>query len=335
MLDTVQPAAGSAAHPSPDPFTAVRHRPQFSGRAGEYFGIWFINLLLSIQTLGLYSAWAKVRSELYFYANTRLAGASFEYLADPVTILEGRLIAYAVVIALGLASRFAPALYPVMFLAGALLMPMVLALRFRARNSAWRGLRFHFDRSAGSGYGPFLGWPLLTMLSFGMLYPMTVARQHQYVMGGHRFGRTRFSYRENLTAYYKPFLWVIGGSLVAIVVLGGMSVAIAEVAKAKPNGVVGLGVLLFMVLFYVGWFVAGVFLRTRYANLLWNCSALGPHRFESTLRARDMAWLHSSNGVAVLLTLGLAAVGNGAACTLSGAALPPDCGRRPGRVRGR
>ncbi|MGI9420607.1 MAG: DUF898 family protein, partial [Geminicoccaceae bacterium] len=59
----------------------------FTGRAGEYFGIWIVNLLLSIVTLGIYSAWAKVRTRRYFYGNTKLADSTFDYLASPVQIL--------------------------------------------------------------------------------------------------------------------------------------------------------------------------------------------------------------------------------------------------------
>jgi uncharacterized membrane protein YjgN (DUF898 family) len=35
---------------------AATHRFEFSGRGGEYFRIWIVNLLLSIATLGIYSA---------------------------------------------------------------------------------------------------------------------------------------------------------------------------------------------------------------------------------------------------------------------------------------
>lgn len=47
---------------------------QFTGKGSEYFGIWIVNLLLTILTLGIYSAWAKVRRLQYFYRNTQLAG---------------------------------------------------------------------------------------------------------------------------------------------------------------------------------------------------------------------------------------------------------------------
>ena len=138
--------------------TVERHKPEFSGKAGEYFGIWFVNLLLSIVTLGIYSAWAKVRTERYFYGHTRLAGASFEYLASPIAILKGRLIAYAFVITLGLAARFSIGLYIGLFVLLFALMPMIVvwSLRFRARNSAWRGVNFRFDGTEGAAYGPFM-----------------------------------------------------------------------------------------------------------------------------------------------------------------------------------
>ncbi|MEG1325563.1 MAG: DUF898 family protein, partial [Janthinobacterium sp.] len=45
----------------------------FSATGSEYFRIWIVNLLLSIVTLGIYSAWAKVRRNRYFYSSTHLA----------------------------------------------------------------------------------------------------------------------------------------------------------------------------------------------------------------------------------------------------------------------
>ncbi len=47
---------------------------EFTGRGGEYFRIWIVNILLILLTLGIYSAWATVRKRLYFYGNIRLAG---------------------------------------------------------------------------------------------------------------------------------------------------------------------------------------------------------------------------------------------------------------------
>jgi len=49
------------------------------------------------------------------------------------------------------------------------------------------------------------------------------------------------------------------------------------------------------------------FVRTAYTNLFWENTRLENHRFECTLRARDMVWLYASNLVAIVCTVGLAA----------------------------
>ena len=70
----------------------------FKGNAKEWFGIWIVNLLLSIVTIGIYSAWAKVRTKKYFYGNTFVDGRNFDYHATGGQILKGRLIIIAAII---------------------------------------------------------------------------------------------------------------------------------------------------------------------------------------------------------------------------------------------
>src|SRR5579862_7615912 len=82
--------------PEMRPSEVSKHPFEFTGDAHEYFRIWIVNLALSIVTLGIYSAWAKVRTNRYFYANTWVAGAPFQYLAQPLPILKGRIIAVTV-----------------------------------------------------------------------------------------------------------------------------------------------------------------------------------------------------------------------------------------------
>src|SRR2546427_10354539 len=71
-------------------------QPEFTGTAAEYFRIWIVNLFFTLATLGIYSAWAKVRKRRYFYGSTRLDGDSFDYFASPKAILNGRIIAVAI-----------------------------------------------------------------------------------------------------------------------------------------------------------------------------------------------------------------------------------------------
>lgn len=308
MLDVVPAAsAGDFNAPAFSPALPVRYRPEFTGRAGEYFGIWFVNLLLSVVTLGIYSAWAKVRTERYFYGNTRLAGSTFDYRASPIAILKGRLVAYAVVIALGISSRFSPGMYAVLLLAVFALMPalIVWSMRFRARNSAWRGLSFRFDNGAGEAYGPFLLWVWLSSLSATLLYPSMKRRQHEFVVEGHRYGVKRFSFHGLSGKYYAPYLIAVG-LVVGIGILTMVGLGMASSSGVFNRSAMGAGMITSLVALYLGIIALVVFLRVRYVNLMWNSARLLGTRFESTLRARDLMWIYATNLVAIVCTLGLA-----------------------------
>src|SRR5688572_20741131 len=89
---------------------------EFRGSGSEYFRIWIVNLLLTIVTLGIYSAWAKVRRLRYFYGNTYLDGHSFEYHGLPMQILKGRLIVAAVYVVFVIFNNVAPILSMVVLL---------------------------------------------------------------------------------------------------------------------------------------------------------------------------------------------------------------------------
>ncbi|HZR68833.1 MAG TPA: DUF898 family protein, partial [Burkholderiales bacterium] len=83
-------------------------RPEFTASASEYFRIWVVNLLFTLLTAGIYSAWAKVRKKRYFYGSTKFDGATFDYFASPRAILNGRIIAFAVFVVYALAGDLYP-----------------------------------------------------------------------------------------------------------------------------------------------------------------------------------------------------------------------------------
>ena len=319
--DTPAAAAPPPLPPLPPPLPAPppppqtrRHVVEFTGRASEFFGIWFVNLLLSVLTLGIYSAWAKVRTERYFYGNTRLAGAPFEYLAQPIAILKGRLLAYAVAIALGLCAHFQIwVVYVPLILAVLALLPWLIqrTLRFRARYSAWRGLRFRFVEGVYEAYVNFMFKPMLGFITLYLLSPWVRMQQHEYLVTGHRFGGKRFRFAGDLGQYYLPFLISIGLGMAIYFVMVALIMAIAffaasgEKGGTAPNTWLLVTMMLPLVAVYLSLLALPVFLRTRYTNLMWNFASLGGHRFESTLRARDVIWIYVSNGVAIVLSLGL------------------------------
>ena len=130
----------------------------FTGKAGEYFSIWIVNVALTILTLGIYSAWAKVRTNQYFYGNTCLDDVSFRYLADPKQILKGRIVAFVLFAAYYFSGMISPQASAIMFLVLMLLFPafLVMSMAFRARNSAWRNVRFDFVKDFRKAYSIFI-----------------------------------------------------------------------------------------------------------------------------------------------------------------------------------
>src|SRR6187549_2650949 len=85
------PADTGAVPPTPKPLVRI----SFEADGAEYFRIWITNVALTVVTLGIYSAWAKVRRQQYFYRTTRLDGSSFDYHGQPLAILKGRLVGFA------------------------------------------------------------------------------------------------------------------------------------------------------------------------------------------------------------------------------------------------
>ena len=135
----------------------------FTGTGGQFFKIWIVNILLSIITLYIYSAWAKVRTKRYFYGNTVLDGSSFEYHAKPLQILLSRLVAAALLIAL----TFGGAINPFVPVIGAVVLFLIVpwaiwrSTKFNLRMTSYRNVRFGFDGSVWPLYFYQLLVPLL------------------------------------------------------------------------------------------------------------------------------------------------------------------------------
>ncbi len=129
---------------------------EFRGNAKEYFKIWIVNVALSILTLGIYSAWAKVRSNRYLYGNTYLNNSNFEYNADPKRILIGRVI---VVLFYALFIVFAKYLNMDAVAIGIvigflLILPWLIrqAINFKLKSASYRNIPFKFHAKARSFY---------------------------------------------------------------------------------------------------------------------------------------------------------------------------------------
>lgn len=283
-------------------------RFRFTGTGGEYFRIWIVNLVLTILTLGIYSAWAKVRRMQYFYRNTQLDESSFDYHGSPIAILKGRLIAIALFAAYSITFRFNPLLGLSIGLLIAIIMPylLVTSFRFRLYNSSYRGLRFSFSGSVKSAYFTFLALPFLNLLTLGLLAPFTHQRIKAYQHNNSRFGQSKFSFGAGAGSFYKIYFLTL---LQLILIVGLFAFGVYSVIKDIAQGmskeeIIGFFVIAYLLLILMSLLIVPYFV-SRIQNLIWNQTALEEHRFRSTLSLAGMAWIMFSNFVFIVVTLGL------------------------------
>ena len=288
---------------------------EFEGSAAEYFGIWLVNLLLSVATLGIYSAWAKVRRLRFFLGHTTIGGHRFEYHANPLAILKGRLIAVGVLIVLNVISGFAPLLGGGTTLALLLLFPWVAnrSLRFNARMTSFRNVRFDFQGSYGKGFVAFLIFPFLSILSLGLLAPFATRYSTRYLAASHRYGTSELEADPPLTALYRGLLIAFGIVVLPLLVLIGLLISkmtdlemptVWMVDEVPPDFVLPLQFLpmVLVLVFYIGYFCYRAIAR----NVVFGHLTLAKvHSFESRLSGTRLAWILLSNTLLIVLTLGL------------------------------
>ncbi|PKG57139.1 YjgN family protein [Shewanella sp. GutDb-MelDb] len=235
---------------------------KFHGNGSEFFGIWIVNILLSIVTLGIYSAWAKVRTNNYFYGNTEFDGDRFEYLAKPMQILIGRIIAIFALIAWSVLNS----IHPIVAIVSAILLMIAVPFlavrntRFDARVTRFRNVRFDFQGDYAGAYISLLLKPLIayavviggtaaivvgvkaisdSMMSVGiglavlffvaagvLMYAWVTVGFSQYIVNGYRYGGKAFSAKLAVREYIKI-------ALTAAVIFAVIMVGLAAVAYAS------------------------------------------------------------------------------------------------------
>lgn len=208
------------------------HRFEFHGKAGEYFRIWIVNVVLTLLTLGIYAAWAKVRTRRYFYGNTLLDGKPFDFTGNPIAILKGNLIFGGLFVLYTVMLQLYPMVGIGILLVILAIMPWMIqkALRFRAHNMLHRNVRFNFRGTLGDAYGVFLGLLFLIPFTLGLILPYLQFRQKKYMMGNMGWGGAAAEMHGTAGFFYKTFLKYIG---ILILMAGIMAMVMAGAVAAK------------------------------------------------------------------------------------------------------
>lgn len=313
--------------PAEDPPAARTLRFTFTGSGREYFRIWVVNLLLTLASLGIYSAWAKVRRLQYFDRNTALAGARFDFHGNPKAILRGRVLAVLLLAAYHYAFGISVAAGLATIAVLLVCLPWLIrgALRFRLGNTSYRGLHFHFSGSVPMAYRVYLA-PIAVFLLPGVLvavvgetpwvtvawllylgWPLMYAWMKHYQYGYVAYGDQPSS---NALAVPGFFSIYVRGSLLAtsIVIVAFLAGVVAmplgalmpvESAAVAISVVVGGGMALMV------YALLGPYQQVRVMNLCLRHTAFPGVRLVSSLSARGFARLQLKNLALTLLTLGL------------------------------
>ena len=218
----------------------------FQGKASEYFGIWIVNLLLSLITFGVYTAWAKVRRKKYFYNNTLIDNVGFDYHANPIAILKGRVIAFVLFALYVYGKGSSPILAAVLVLLFFLALPwlIVRGSLFNARNTSHRGLRFDFVGTVNKAARVYIGLPMLTIFTLGLIWPYIAHEKSQFLMSNHRFGLSQFDMRRVVKQFYKVYVIVfivpVIGILAAIAIPAYQAYVNRAKAAAAPHAALNM-----------------------------------------------------------------------------------------------
>ena len=241
---------------------------QYRGTRGELFPLAISVALLTFVTLGIYRFWGKTRIRKYIWSSTVGDGDAFEYTGTGLEKFLGFLVAIvALAIYLGVVQMLlfflglsysvdleTPqgilALNALIYINLFALLPLIFYAMYRARRykmarTRWRGVRFGMEKGAWGFAARAIGYGLLTLVSFGALFPLGNFKLEKYMADRSYFGDARFEQGGKWTALYGAAKHVfIGlGVLIAGVAIGGV---------AQSEALMGIAVLVGYIWLMVG-----------------------------------------------------------------------------------
>jgi uncharacterized membrane protein YjgN (DUF898 family) len=279
---TAEPIPHAEPAAAAPPGTDSVHRLRFLGEGGELFGIFVVNVLLTLLTLGIYSFWAKVRTRRYLWGQTEFAGDRFGFHGTGRELFIGWLKAVALFGGLVLITE---TILPLLWdspLAGPLgelllaigfvaLLPLAIigSMRYRLSRTSWRGIRFSFHGEYRELLGVLLRSFLLTGLTLGLYLPFYQTNLRRFLAEHSRFGSASFTFHGDG--------WALLGRYVLAILL-----TLPTVGLVWP------------------WYLA--FQRRYY----WNHTTFAGELFRCTVTGRGLLGLYAVNLAIIVLSLGLA-----------------------------
>ncbi len=335
------PAARDAAQaPAAPNFIPIT----FGGTTRQYFKIYTVNMLLTILTLGIYSAWARVRTRRFFMGHTYIGKHNLDFDARPLSILVSRLIVVAILGGLLYAEITFDLIWSGVgvFLVGTLLLLPVALVRgrsFIARHTLHRTVRFRYRleyrraailylgyasfsilfaytsaQAVGSENMRILIWPGAVLLGFIILLPLLLHFDHRVQVDQLQFGRLRFFHESDVKTYYLGGNKVFWVSLFVTIVFYLGHLIVLDVLRAllgslmpdaSPLTIGSIGGMAGVMLGLLYMTWLFALYRAVFTCLYWQSFCIGKDsRIVSWLEWQSYAWLLIVNYTLIILSLG-------------------------------
>jgi uncharacterized membrane protein YjgN (DUF898 family) len=168
---------------------------RFGGESRAFWLLLARGAVLLMLTLGIYRFWLTTDIRRFLWANTELAGETFEYTGTARELLLGFLIAVAILlplyagfflVALGLGQLSSLLALLVLTVLGHY--AVYRARRYRLTRTVYRGVRFHQSGSAWRYAVCAVFWWTLILLTLGLVYPFAQSRLERFKMRNTFFG---------------------------------------------------------------------------------------------------------------------------------------------------
>ena len=274
-----------AAQPLNVPELSGEHNPlrlRFHGNGSSLFGIFVINVLLTLLTLGIYYFWGKAKIRRYMHSQTELHNSRFSNHTTGGELCIGWIKAIIIIVTIVLISEI-PSFFwedmthewiTMLAFYGLLLfvfLPVAIvgSLRFRLSRTSYQGIRFSFRGNVKTFFKIYYIGLLKTIFTLGLYYPYFETEIRQFLTNGIRFGTGHFEFAGTGRALFWHFVLAV---LLTPFTLG--------------------------LCWY--WYWAR---KTRY---YWSCTTFEGTSFHSTFVGSRLLSLKVGNFILLVITLGLA-----------------------------
>lgn len=289
----------------------------FEGKLGDFARIAFVNLLLTLLTLGVYAFWGSARARRYLWSHTRFIDDHLEWTGTGKELFKG----FVAVLLLVLLPLFALNLllqsavmrgdtrlaFPlglgfmvaIFYLVGAAHFRM---LRYRLSRTLWRGIRGGSD-DRGWRYGGFvLLRGVLVLVTFWLTVPSYNIALWNRRWRAMSFGPFPFEAAATTQGLYARFWALIGLGFVGMVGLAILFAVVQGASDPRVASMLGTGAayLLFAL-------IAALYFAVYFRNAV-NGLSLGGLAFRFDASSGDWIRFFAGNFALVAGTLGIGIV---------------------------